>query len=545
MVRLRRTLLQIAACGVFALAAGLSLAADLSVDGVAQARPGEVVVRVGYTGAAPPPPSALSLHLGNDAPIKAASVEPVPASAAPVALLLCLDRSGSMGRPAIAAMQAAIHEALGMRGQAATLPFDVAIVAFATRTTPLLTLTNDRERIDREVGELTLETERDGKSRLYDAVAGGLAELRATDVATKRLIVVSDGDDEDSRITQKELIRRAVATGIPIDAIGLGSRASSQSGSLATMAGATNGSFQVAGNGAELTAALSTMIRRALPRQQVEVTFQYKAAADGAASEPPSLVYAIGDAAPIALPLNVSAASASSGTKADSPAERSSLWETLKRSMSLATVEHALGKWSVLARVGMAILALLLVAIVILWFRARTGGPESMVYPQVMPEPAPLPPADVPRSRPPPPTPPAVPARAPAGPRTMVKFDWPTPGEGRVVAVLEVVQGGTGRRRIEIHAPRVTIGSASDNDAILEGDDYLSGHHALVRAEAQGLYIVDLGSTNGSELNGARFKDTTRALSPGDRLMLGRTILEVLTAETAYPLRPAHAQRAR
>jgi pSer/pThr/pTyr-binding forkhead associated (FHA) protein len=127
----------------------------------------------------------------------------------------------------------------------------------------------------------------------------------------------------------------------------------------------------------------------------------------------------------------------------------------------------------------------------------------------------------------------------------VIRHAWPSPGEGRVVAVLEVVGGASARHRIEIRAPRVGIGSAPDNEAVLQGDEYVSSHHAQVRAEASGLYIVDLGSTNGSELNGMRFKDATRALAPGDRLTFGRTTLEVMLGDAAHRQRPMFEQPVR
>ena len=60
----------------------------------------------------------------------------------------------------------------------------------------------------------------------------------------------------------------------------------------------------------------------------------------------------------------------------------------------------------------------------------------------------------------------------------------------------------------------------------LAGDDYASGHHARVESGLDGTWVVDLGSTNGTYVNGERV-DGRRRLHEGDRLQVGDTELRV------------------
>jgi pSer/pThr/pTyr-binding forkhead associated (FHA) protein len=69
-----------------------------------------------------------------------------------------------------------------------------------------------------------------------------------------------------------------------------------------------------------------------------------------------------------------------------------------------------------------------------------------------------------------------------------------------------------------------TIGRAEDNVIVISGDDYASGHHARVEALLDGTWVIDLGSTNGTYVNGERVEGRRR-LHEGDVLQVGDTEL--------------------
>ena len=69
-----------------------------------------------------------------------------------------------------------------------------------------------------------------------------------------------------------------------------------------------------------------------------------------------------------------------------------------------------------------------------------------------------------------------------------------------------------------------TIGRADDNVIVLAGDDYASGRHARVESALDGTWVVDLGSTNGTYVNGERLEGRRR-LHEGDLVQVGDTEL--------------------
>jgi hypothetical protein len=63
------------------------------------------------------------------------------------------------------------------------------------------------------------------------------------------------------------------------------------------------------------------------------------------------------------------------------------------------------------------------------------------------------------------------------------------------------------------------LGRSPDNDLILR-DPATSGHHARIELRAQHFWIVDLGSTNGTLVNGEPIQE--KELSHGDRITIGQ-----------------------
>jgi pSer/pThr/pTyr-binding forkhead associated (FHA) protein len=106
--------------------------------------------------------------------------------------------------------------------------------------------------------------------------------------------------------------------------------------------------------------------------------------------------------------------------------------------------------------------------------------------------------------------PPPAPAPGPAGPRHLFVVKSPVfPPGSRVVLDEDVV-----------------FGRAQGCDVVLEGDGTASGRHARVFHRNGTVLIEDLGSTNGTFVNGRRVAGDT-ALAVGDRVGIGGTELEV------------------
>jgi pSer/pThr/pTyr-binding forkhead associated (FHA) protein len=76
----------------------------------------------------------------------------------------------------------------------------------------------------------------------------------------------------------------------------------------------------------------------------------------------------------------------------------------------------------------------------------------------------------------------------------------------------------------ELDSAQLTIGRGSQNDIALPADEYASARHARFEPRKDGVWLQDLGSTNGTYLNGARL-ERPRRLSPGDVVRVGETDL--------------------
>jgi adenylate cyclase len=75
-----------------------------------------------------------------------------------------------------------------------------------------------------------------------------------------------------------------------------------------------------------------------------------------------------------------------------------------------------------------------------------------------------------------------------------------------------------------------SLGRADENDIVL-GGDLVSRKHAKLLVEGDSLRVEDLGSRNGSRVNGIPFQGT-RALVPGDTLTLGENALAIRQPHT-------------
>jgi hypothetical protein len=70
----------------------------------------------------------------------------------------------------------------------------------------------------------------------------------------------------------------------------------------------------------------------------------------------------------------------------------------------------------------------------------------------------------------------------------------------------------------------LTVGRAANNDVSLPEDEYASARHARIEPRRDGIWIEDIGSTNGTFVNGIRVT-RERRLTPGDVVRIGETDL--------------------
>jgi S1-C subfamily serine protease len=87
-------------------------------------------------------------------------------------------------------------------------------------------------------------------------------------------------------------------------------------------------------------------------------------------------------------------------------------------------------------------------------------------------------------------------------------------------AVLTHLLGSDKGKRERFDKERITIGRAPDNDLTFgDGQRRVSSHHAEIVRRGEGFLLQDLGSTNGTRINGRRV--VTSELNPDDMIEFG------------------------
>lgn len=96
------------------------------------------------------------------------------------------------------------------------------------------------------------------------------------------------------------------------------------------------------------------------------------------------------------------------------------------------------------------------------------------------------------------------------------------------MAKISVIENNVPVNSISLTAGTISIGRANDNDIRIK-DTTVSSHHAKIVTFYNASYIEDLGSTNGTFVNGKRV--TKYTLNPGDIISMGALSLKVETED--------------
>ena len=93
---------------------------------------------------------------------------------------------------------------------------------------------------------------------------------------------------------------------------------------------------------------------------------------------------------------------------------------------------------------------------------------------------------------------------------------------GRLVVVQsQVLKVG---EEFGLDANPLTVGRGTQNDVSIDGDEFASARHVRVEPRRDGVWVSDVGSTNGTYVNGVRI-DRPRKLVQGDVVRVGETEL--------------------
>jgi len=504
------------------------------------------------------------------------SAQPFAATGEGVLYLFLVDISRSLDITQFDRLRQALKDwvaAMGEKDRA-------AILAFGERVNTLVAPTADKAALNTAIAGLS---PKDNRTALHQALAQGLTLGQQTggDLPSRRAIVIlSDGlDDTPGGMTAEEVEQRFGEAAVPIYAIGfsMGRDRTAREAGLATLgrfARRSGGLFVDASAGdpgaayAEMRERIRAVDRLQLKcadciadgnryRLQIALPHAGRTLTDGvdlrlypavlataapvvpattpAAAAPPTQSPA-GEGSPApasdanpsasadAAPSSAGEASPppSANATPSSPAEASpphsgdaTLPAATTEGVPAGTSAPASGLsaffnawWPWLVGGG----AILVIVIIYLVARRKpqptvAAVPAQPVVPAVAADPLPqvqptAPPPEATRRSPP----------APSGPTLTLAF-MNGPRRGETVPL--------------VMAPDVVVGRAAACTLTLAGDDEVSGRHARFYIQSRRLLLEDLGSTNGTWLNGVRLVAPS-PLSPGDVMQCGQTELRFM-----------------
>jgi len=101
-----------------------------------------------------------------------------------------------------------------------------------------------------------------------------------------------------------------------------------------------------------------------------------------------------------------------------------------------------------------------------------------------------------------------------------------SPRAERKAAHLRILEPAEHRGESYPLADEITVGRGGGCGIVLTGDQFVSTVHARVFRRGGDVFVEDLGSRNGTFVNGERIAATTR-IRRGDRVQFGETVAEM------------------
>jgi pSer/pThr/pTyr-binding forkhead associated (FHA) protein len=150
----------------------------------------------------------------------------------------------------------------------------------------------------------------------------------------------------------------------------------------------------------------------------------------------------------------------------------------------------------------------------------RPAGPLAPPPPMVTRQIEAPPPSDRPRTREP-----VAPSESSSAPTAAAIPQMTAPAKPASVGELQILSGNCSGQRIRLDFRRFVIGVERDCD-LRPASPLLSRHHCVFKKDEYSLRIRDLGSTNGTFVNGRRIFSEA-ILKPGDEVTIGDVTFHV------------------
>jgi Mg-chelatase subunit ChlD len=410
-------------------------------------------------------PEQIRLDTGSGRSMRVDRVIPFRDLSRRMAIVIAVDVSGSM-RGGINATQEALAAIAGELTQSA----DVALIGFSDGISSRSDFASNEGQLRAAIPQLNIAGSR---TAIYAAVEGALGMLKARPgtAERRRVLIISDGQETESEVADKT-VEMAERSGYAIDAVGRGTVQSGFAQSLERLTDHTGGVFvDSRRRGAE------TALRQVLAAALDSPVAVFSRAPTGGNGSRVSLRIDLPNGDTHSYAINL-AASLGSGKKGFS-------------SMDIFVVALVL----VAGIVG-----------VLLYKRRKKAAPQPVPAPQRVTH-----------------------QKAATEPlydrKTRISHDTDISAEG---FTIRATAGPVMGRTVILDGPQFTVGRDDGNDLPLH-DEFVSEQHARFEIRNGQLFLIDLGSTNGTQVNGARIDQPT-LLAANDTVRIGTTEFRVMAA---------------
>ena len=467
-----------------------ALAARLEVQSVHSDPVGGVSVFINVTEGTPLENEDLRLLEDDTLTVAASKVETLQDSNWKVILVLCIDTSGSMAKVPLDETKRALKAILG--NNLFRMQDRIALIAFENRPR-IMHFFDQPAKIQEKVDELAwLKGKR---TVLYQALYDSLdhfENLKTAPPESRHILVISDGKDEGSKETLKEVREKAIDLGIPIHVVthvrkdrvkeDLREGFVQQLNALAVQ---TGGRFQHAEPG-RVHDSLVQVLQEVMATPVVY--FERKINDTGLKTKT------------VGVQLNLPDGSSVKDTIP---------MEILSTAIEVPPTEHS-SRFGIL---WLLLIGFLLLAIIVFVFRSMKKPAKQQVKQESYSEP------------------PAIDASEPrqVSPRlTQVGgYNFHVPTAQNPTVILIGVSGPVEGQQFPVEKEIFYIGADEENDLPIPEDEYVSGMHAFLQHEHGSLLIFDRGSQNGTFVNEEPVTDAGVALNLGDRIRLGNSSFDV------------------
>lgn len=98
-------------------------------------------------------------------------------------------------------------------------------------------------------------------------------------------------------------------------------------------------------------------------------------------------------------------------------------------------------------------------------------------------------------------------------------------GGSKDTPILNIVQKGKDPIRFELTPGASTIGRVKANSVTITGDTAISRQHCKFERTPDGIFVSDMGSSNGTQVNGKKIGEDRVPIKDGDKVQIGSTAI--------------------